>query len=43
MENKDYREWMIEELLKRKNVHCTRDELNAYSTRSLERLFDNVD
>ena len=43
MTYKEYKDWMIDELLKRKNINCTRDELERYSIRRIEGLFDNVD
>lgn len=43
MTNKEYKEWLIEELLNRKNIHCTRKELENYRITTLENLYDNVD
>lgn len=43
MSNKEYKEWLIKELLNREGIHCTREELEHYRITTLENLYDNVD
>lgn len=43
MTNYEYKQWLIDEIMQRKTNNNSREQLQKFSIRTLEKLFDYVD
>lgn len=43
MTQEEYKQWLINEIMQRKTNHNSREQLQKFSVRTLEKLFDCVD